>query len=78
MQSYCLEWYKSLEQKQALLDAAIDTYDGNCITTVLLFIRKTLNPRECLDILCNFTALQHQEGWILHVHVHVGIYMNAR
>lgn len=45
-QSYCLEWYKSMDQKRALLDAALDTFDGNCITTVLLFIRKTLNHRK--------------------------------
>ena len=35
-----------MEQKRALLDAAIDTFDGNCVMTVLLFIRKTLNHRE--------------------------------
>ena len=46
VQTYCLEWYKNMEQKRALLDAAIDTFDGNCVMTVLLFIRKTLNHRE--------------------------------
>ena len=35
-----------MDQKRALLDAALDTFDGNCITTVLLFIRKTLNHRK--------------------------------
>ena len=43
-----------MDQKRALLDAALDTFDGNCITTVLLFIRKTQNHRE-LDHL--FTKL---------------------
>ena len=37
-----MEWYKQMDEKTALLDAAIATWDGNCITTVLLFIRKTL------------------------------------
>ena len=60
-QSYCLEWYKSMDQKRALLDAAIDTYDGNCITTVLLFIRKTLNHRKPL--------------FSLPCHLHVAVYV---
>jgi len=42
MQPCCLEWYKQMDEKRALLDAAIATCDGNCITTILLFIRKTL------------------------------------
>ena len=42
MQPCCLEWYKQMDEKTALLDAAIATWDGNCITKVLLFIRKTL------------------------------------
>jgi hypothetical protein len=50
-QSYCLEWYKSMEQKRALLDAAIDSFDGNCITTVILFIRRTLNHQILMMML---------------------------
>ncbi len=46
MQSCCLEWYKSPVEKRALLDAAIDSHDGNCIITILLFIRKTVNQRK--------------------------------
>ena len=42
VQPCCLEWYKQMDEKTALLDAAIATWDGNCITKVLLFIRKTL------------------------------------
>jgi hypothetical protein len=38
-----LEWFKSMSDKRALLDAAIQTYDGNCIMAVLIFMRKTVN-----------------------------------
>ena len=46
-QPCCLEWYKQMDEKRALLDAAIATCDGNCITTILLFIRKTLEFSMC-------------------------------
>ena len=32
-----------MSDKRALLDAAIQTYDGNCIMAVLIFMRKTVN-----------------------------------
>ena len=32
-----------MEEKRALLDAAVATCDGNCIMTILLFIRRTLD-----------------------------------
>ncbi|XP_065833701.1 spermatogenesis-defective protein 39 homolog isoform X2 [Oscarella lobularis] len=39
---YCLEFYKSLEQKLDLLAKAIEYGDGNCIVAVLLFLKRTL------------------------------------
>ena len=35
-----------MSEKKALLDAAIQTYDGNCITAVLIFMRKTVNQSK--------------------------------
>lgn len=45
LQSCCLSWYKSIEDKKRLLDEAINTLDGNCIMAVVLFIKKTVD--EC-------------------------------
>ena len=35
-----------MSDKRALLDAAIQTYDGNCIMAVLIFMRKTVNQSK--------------------------------
>lgn len=50
-QSYSLDWYKTLEEKVALLDAAIATNDGNCIIAILLFIRRTLDHHILVGVL---------------------------
>lgn len=57
MQPCCLEWYKQMDEKRALLDAAIATCDGNCITTILLFIRKTLEFSMYSWYYCSTSAL---------------------
>jgi hypothetical protein len=68
-QSYCLEWYKSMEQKRALLDAALDTHDGNCITTVLLFIRKTLNHQILMMMVkTRQSAVNHYCSFLKELH----------
>ncbi|XP_019627331.1 PREDICTED: spermatogenesis-defective protein 39 homolog [Branchiostoma belcheri] len=41
-QPYSLEAYKSLEDKLALLDAAIKMHDGDAITIAVLFLKKTV------------------------------------
>ena len=43
VQSCCLEWFKSLEEKEVLLNAATQTGDGNCIIAVLIYLRRTVN-----------------------------------
>jgi len=43
VQSCCLAWYKSIDEKKELLDQAISTVDGNCIMAVILFIKKTVD-----------------------------------
>ena len=35
-----------MSEKASLLDAAIQTYDGNCIMAVLVFIKKTVNQSK--------------------------------
>jgi hypothetical protein len=68
-QSYCLEWYKSMDQKRALLDAALDTFDGNCITTVLLFIRKTLNHQILMMMVkTRPSAVSHYCSFLKQLH----------
>ncbi|XP_033100008.1 spermatogenesis-defective protein 39 homolog isoform X2 [Anneissia japonica] len=41
-ESYSLEMYKSLPDKLTLLDSAIEYHDGNSITAIVLFLKKTL------------------------------------
>ncbi|XP_035689373.1 spermatogenesis-defective protein 39 homolog isoform X2 [Branchiostoma floridae] len=41
-QPYSLEAYKSLQDKLALLDAAIKMHDGDAITITVLFLKKTV------------------------------------
>ncbi|XP_057315217.1 spermatogenesis-defective protein 39 homolog isoform X3 [Hydractinia symbiolongicarpus] len=41
---YALEGYRALSQKQELLDAAVKSRDGNAISTVIIFLEKTLKP----------------------------------
>ncbi|XP_071159395.1 spermatogenesis-defective protein 39 homolog isoform X3 [Mytilus edulis] len=41
---YSLEMYKSKDDKFALLDRAIKLHDGNAITAIILFIKKTIKP----------------------------------
>ncbi|XP_034947529.1 spermatogenesis-defective protein 39 homolog [Chelonus insularis] len=43
-QPFSLEKYKSLSHKTALLDAAIQSSNGNAILVIVLFITKTLKP----------------------------------
>lgn len=43
-QPFTLEYYKSLANKTALLDAAIASGNGNAILIVIIFITKTLKP----------------------------------
>ena len=42
VQVCCLEWFKSLEEKEVLLHAAAQTGDGNCIIAVLIYLRRTV------------------------------------
>lgn len=39
---YCLDVYKGKEEKFALLDYAIKSFDGNAITAIVIFLQKTL------------------------------------
>ena len=32
-----------MEEKRALLDAAMETNDGNCITAILLLLKRTVD-----------------------------------
>eukprot|EP00118_Oscarella_pearsei_P006594 m.30025 g.30025 ORF g.30025 m.30025 type:complete len:477 (+) comp31283_c0_seq5:69-1499(+) len=48
---YCLEFYKSLEQKMDLLSTAIKYHDGNCILAALLFLKRTLAYRKFFTVL---------------------------
>ncbi|CAC5419564.1 VIPAS39 [Mytilus coruscus] len=43
-EQYSLEMYKSKDDKFALLDRAIKLHDGNAITAIILFIKKTIKP----------------------------------
>ncbi|XP_065063019.1 spermatogenesis-defective protein 39 homolog [Rhopilema esculentum] len=41
---YSLEFYKSLPEKVELLDYALKYHDGNAITAIVLFLKRTLRP----------------------------------
>ncbi|KAL0967571.1 hypothetical protein UPYG_G00253910 [Umbra pygmaea] len=45
--AYSLEKFRSLQDKLLLLDEAVDAHDGNVITAVLIYLKKSL----CKDIL---------------------------
>ncbi|KAL5463580.1 hypothetical protein EMCRGX_G032489 [Ephydatia muelleri] len=67
-QSCCLEWFKSLEEKEVLLNAATQTGDGNCIIAVLIYLRRTVN----LDVLFRlFTKAPEQQIVMSHYCVHL-------
>ena len=44
IQPCALDFYKSKEDKKLLLDAALKTLDGNCITKVRMYI--------CVHVFC--------------------------
>lgn len=76
MQSCCLSWYKTMEEKKELLDQAIATLDGNCIMAVLLFIKKTVDecklaefPSACLcvPLSCPYDVLVHGVAILLNI-----------
>lgn len=58
--------YKTLDDKCDLLDQAINTYDGNVILMVILFLVKTLKSNIFLRILSKRKiALKHYENYLV-------------
>lgn len=57
---YNLEQHKGKEEKIALLDIAINSHDGNAITTVILFLKKTLKKSTFQQLLLErMDAINH-------------------
>lgn len=59
-QSCSLDWYKSLAEMRALLDAAIATNDGNCVMAILLHIRRSIEHTLMMGILVKRPAAMRQ------------------
>nr|XP_055041911.1 spermatogenesis-defective protein 39 homolog isoform X2 [Misgurnus anguillicaudatus] len=57
---YSLEKFRSLQDKLLLLDEAVALYDGNVITAVLIYLKKSLN-KEILwrELMSRDVALRH-------------------
>ncbi|MBN3305045.1 SPE39 protein, partial [Amia calva] len=58
--AYSLEKFRSLKDKLLLLDAAVGTHDGNAITAVLIFLKRSLS-KEILfrELVSREIALRH-------------------
>ncbi|XP_006813614.1 spermatogenesis-defective protein 39 homolog [Saccoglossus kowalevskii] len=55
-----LEMYKSLTDKLALLDAAVEMHDGNAITAVVLFLKNTLHRKFFIsELIMRPVAINH-------------------
>eukprot|EP00088_Acartia_fossae_P042606 TRINITY_DN44791_c0_g1_i1.p1 TRINITY_DN44791_c0_g1~~TRINITY_DN44791_c0_g1_i1.p1 ORF type:complete len:420 (-),score=15.77 TRINITY_DN44791_c0_g1_i1:147-1358(-) len=49
---YSLEHYKSLKQKEDLLDCALEMGDGDAILAVTIMIKRTLKHQKFLSLIC--------------------------
>uniref|UniRef100_A0A8C2ITD8 Spermatogenesis-defective protein 39 homolog n=1 Tax=Cyprinus carpio TaxID=7962 RepID=A0A8C2ITD8_CYPCA len=60
LQPFSLEKFRSLQDKLLLLDEAVAVYDGNVITAVLIFLKKSLS-KEILfrELMARDVALRH-------------------
>uniref|UniRef100_A0A672PP38 Spermatogenesis-defective protein 39 homolog n=1 Tax=Sinocyclocheilus grahami TaxID=75366 RepID=A0A672PP38_SINGR len=60
LQAFSLEKFRSLQDKLLLLDEAVAVYDGNVITAVLIFLKKSLS-KEILfrELMARDVALRH-------------------
>ncbi|XP_072895390.1 spermatogenesis-defective protein 39 homolog isoform X1 [Hemitrygon akajei] len=56
---YSLERFRSLKDKLLLVDEAVQTHDGNVITAILIFLKKTLSKEVLFrELQCKQLALQ--------------------
>ncbi|ELU16345.1 hypothetical protein CAPTEDRAFT_221115 [Capitella teleta] len=68
-QPYSLEMYKSKEDKLALLDAALEHYDGNVITAAVLHLKDTVKPSIFhIHLMQRPAAVDHYLNYLLHHH----------
>ncbi|XP_030627714.1 spermatogenesis-defective protein 39 homolog isoform X2 [Chanos chanos] len=62
---YSLEKFRSLQDKLLLLDEAVSAHDGNVITAVLIYLKKSLS-KEILfrELMCREVALRHYVHYV--------------
>ncbi|MBN3312638.1 SPE39 protein, partial [Atractosteus spatula] len=60
MQPYSLEKFRCLKDKLLLLDKAVESHDGNVITAVLIFLKRSLSKEVLFrELVSRQIALQH-------------------
>lgn len=63
---YVLEHYRKLDEKLALLDASIETHDGNVIINVILFLKRTLKANLFyMNLSKRKVALRHYMNYLM-------------
>jgi len=84
---YSLEFYKSLKQKEDLLDCALEIGDGDAILAVTLMIKKTLKYSKFLGIVCarplaaenivNYMITRHELAEVMDLLIALGRFHQA-
>jgi len=84
---YSLEFYKSLKQKEDLLDCALEIGDGDAILAVTLMIKRTLKHSKFLGIVCsrplaaenivNYMITRHELAEVMDLLIALGRFHQA-
>ena len=84
---YSLEFYKTYEDKKALLDEALDIGDGNAILAIALFLKKTLKKTKFYELLqtrlvaarhlANYLEIKYELADLITLYNALGLYEEA-